>query len=268
MTKLTMTSVSVATFLSAMGCGGAGPSSTSPSETSPVVGTIPPPAATVVSITGFVHASDGTLLPGATVCLQEGLTKNAASCTTSGSAGTFTLAGAPANGPVILTFQKDGFVPGLRAVDTEAVDLSLPANENTLMPSVDPQTFLGMPADPSKGQITFSVTTPAGQKATDASVRLTRFEDSYSQPPVYLDSDGAVAVGATTGSRGGFVNLAAGLYALRFAAASVTCTASTGLYGYPVTAFQDPSSGEATVLVPVFEGYVTAPVGVSCASAR
>jgi hypothetical protein len=225
-----------------------------------------PRDAAAVSIRGFVHASDGTLLPGAKVCLHEGLTKNVASCTTGGSDGSFVLAGVPANAPVIVTFQKDGFVPVLRAVETEEGDVLLPADENTLMPTTGAQTVLGALADPSKGQVAFFVTTPDGQPATEAPVKLTRFEDSYSQPPVYLDRAGAEVVGATAGSRGGFVNLTAGLYVLRFGAASVPCTPSAGLYGYPITAFQDPSSGYATVLVPVFEGYVTAPVGVSCVS--
>jgi hypothetical protein len=53
------------------------------------------------------------------------------------------------------------------------------------------------------------------------------------------------------------------MYALRFGRSSVTCTASN-LYGYPVTAFQDPTSGQAVVLVPVVAGSITAPVAVTC----
>jgi hypothetical protein len=73
--------------------------------------------------------------------------------------------------------------------------------------------------------------------------------------------------GATAGTRGRSVNLPPDLYVLRFSHPSVKCK-PIGLYGWPLTAFQDPASGEAAVLAPVLEGYVTAPVAASCEGAQ
>jgi hypothetical protein len=277
MKSVGITTLSIATFLSAIGCGGPDPSDTSaPGPSASATPGVPSPSPTTtsttpelppVSIRGFTHGADASVLPGVEVCLYGGISvavkpPDPIMCTFSAADGSFGVSGASASADVMLTFKKDGFAPMLRAIATQTDDITLPASENALLQ--DPLVFMGKTGDASKGQIAFFMTTPDGRNATQASVKLIRFEDTYSQPPVYLDRDGVVAVGAAAGSRGGFVNLPAGLYALRFGAASVACTAATGLYGYPITAFQDPSSGEATVLVPVIQGYVTAPIGVSC----
>ncbi len=89
--------------------------------------------------------------------------------------------------------------------------------------------------------------------------------DGPSEQPRYADRDGTLVAGAGSGAQGGFVNVPSGLYVVRFAGASATCTPSTGLYGFPAGESRD---GEALLLVPVIEGYVTAPVGVSCTSAQ
>jgi hypothetical protein len=82
-------------------------------------------------------------------------------------------------------------------------------------------------------------------------------------PPIYLDANGNTEAGASAGTRGGFINLPEGTYVVRFAQTGVKCTASSGLYGWPV-AREYESAGEAAVLVPVAPGAVTAPVAVSC----
>jgi hypothetical protein len=274
-----ITTFSIATILSAVGCGGPDPSpspgassgastaGTSPSGTSTSGATTTPPPPPL-TIRGFAHGADASVLAGVEVCLYGKVAAaihppDTVMCTVSAADGSFGVSGAGANTDVMLTFKKDGFAPMLRAIATQTDDIMLPASENALLP--DPLVLMGKTADPSKGQISFFVATSDGQNATEASVKLIRFEDTYSQPPVYLDRGGAVAAGAATGSRGWFVDVPAGLYSLRFGGALVTCAATTALYGYPVTAFGDPSSGEGIVLVPVVEGYVTAPVGVSCA---
>src|SRR5580700_291719 len=263
MNTLTWTGASMVTLLSAMGCGGAGPSDTNPSgeaATSPAdTGSAQP----MVSIQGFVHASDASALSGATVCpLVVGTPKNAASCQTSGSDGSFTLA-APANEWVAVTFDKPGFVSTVRAVQTQTGAMTLPGTENVMLPAVEPLSIAGVPADASMGQVAFSVMGPTGQNGVAASVTL---GGTGSLPSaIYVDSDGSPAAGATSGTQGLFVNLPPGLYSLHFSQASVTC-APLGLYGWPMTMYQ--SAGEATVVVPVMAGYVTAPVAASCVSTQ
>jgi hypothetical protein len=249
------------TLLSAMGCGGAGPSDTSPPGEAP-----PPtsPAGPSVSIQGFVHGSDGSPLSGATVCPEGvGAAKNAASCTTTVNDGSFTLA-APANEWVAVTFDKPGFISTVRAVQTQTGVVTFPGTENVMLPAVEPQMIAGVPADPSMGQVAFSVIGPQGQDGAAVSVTLGGGNGSP-QPAIYLDSSGSPAVGATNGTQGRFVNVPPGLYALHFSQSSVTC-APLSLYGWPMTAYQQP--GEAAVVVPVMAGYLTAPVAASCVSAQ
>jgi hypothetical protein len=184
-------------------------------------------------------------------------------CVVSAADGSFRVSGAHSRDLVILTFHLDGFAPALRAIATQTEDIALPPNENVLMTS--PLLFMGTAADPSKGQISFSATVPGGGAGADVSVTATAFGlltafDGPSEKPRYLGRDGATAVGATAGTAGGFVNVPSGLYVVRFDGPSTTCTANTGLYGYPVT-------GSQAINVPVLAGYVSAPVGMSCASA-
>ncbi len=264
MNTLTLTVVSVATFLSITGCGGAGPSDRSASESSPADAT-PPPVGPTVSISGFVHASDGTLLPGATVCARSTDTSAVFASTTSGDEGSFTLSGVPANQQVMVVFRRETFFPSLRAITTGTSDIMLPENENAMLPAVNPQMFLGMTANPTRGQIAFAVTSPSAQAALDVSVTMTGFGGG-SEAPVYFDASGSPAVGAGAGQSGGFVNVPPDYYVLRFGHTGATCTVS-GLYGYPATEYQNTASGEAVVVVPVLAGYVTSPVDVTCVSA-
>jgi hypothetical protein len=270
MNKLTLTGVSMVTLLSAMGCGGAGPVDTNSSGHAPAAasptGAGSTPALATVSIQGFAHAPDGAPLSGATVCpLVVGAAKNAAACATSGQDGSFTLA-APANEWVAVTFDKEGFVPTVRPVQTQTGGMTLPGTENVMLTAVEPLIVAGATADPSRGQVAFSVTGLAGQDAVAASVTMTG-GDGTTQPATYVDSNGSPATGATAGTQGRFVNVPPGLYVLRFSQASAAC-APMSLYGWPMTAYEDPSSGEAAVVVPVIAGYVTAPVAASCASAK
>jgi len=256
--------VLVATSLWALGCGGAGPSSTgSPGEGTGTASSGSTPTGPTVSVQGFVHGSDGAPLFGVTACPEAvGSPANAAACTTTGSDGSFTLA-APANEWVAITFDKPGFVPTVRAVTTEASAMTLPRTENVMLPAAEPLTIGGVTADPALGQVAFSVMGASGQDAIPVSVTLGGA--TTPQAAVYLDSAGSPITGATSGTQGIFANLAPGLYSLHFTQASATC-APLSLYGWPMTAYQ--SAGEASVVVPVMAGYVTTPVAAACASAQ
>jgi hypothetical protein len=276
--------MSMLPLLSAVGCGGTGPAApvtdgtgTGGADTTAVDATGSAPAvqttapvvvpANPVSISGWVHAPDGSVLADAEACLHPAGGNARGPCTTTGSDGSFTLSGAPANSIVTVVFQKEGYLPSLRAIATTSGAIVLPQSEDVLVPSTAPQIFMGTPADPEKGQIEFVVTSP-GSPPPDVSVTIEQFMIASVQggpySPSYLNADGTVAAGATVGSRGGFVNLAPGTYILEFAAIGVKCVADSGLYGYPVTNAYDPNSGEAAVTVPVAPGTITAPVGVSC----
>jgi hypothetical protein len=202
-----------------------------------------------------MHASDGTLMTGGTVCvaLEDA---DPTSCTVSDAAGAFAVQAA-SNSPVTLTFHKDGYMPVLREITTSASPITLPEGENELWPISTPKTFLGTEVTPGAGHIQFSVLGSGSQPAPDVSVTLAGAGGSTGTP-IYVG-------GATTnaGTWGGFANLTPGLYVLRFGQAGVTCSASD-LYGYPMTAYQDPSSGEAAVVVAVAAGTVTAPVSAVC----
>jgi hypothetical protein len=292
MKSVGITSLSVATFVSAVGCGGPNPSGTnapasgvSPSSgassgasasgpsTSATTKTPEPPSP--LSIGGFAHGTDASVLPGVQVCLYRGFSfatdsagvasvvlPDPGDCAVSAADGSFRVSGAHAGDFAMLTFRKDAFAPTLRAIAMQTDNITLPPNENVLMPA--PLIFMGTPVDPDKGQISFSATTPGGGPAADVSVTSTVFGilsgfANTSEGARYLDGNGALVPGATAGSAGGFVNVHSGFYVLRFDAAAGKCTASSGLYGYPVT-----GSPDALIEVPVVAGYVSASVGMSC----
>jgi hypothetical protein len=234
-----------------LGCGG----------TSTGAGTHAGPgdAGPVLAVQGHVHAPDGTGLAGADVCVLGAPGSSAGPCAKSDPDGSFTLSALPANELVSLTFNKDGFVPMLRTVLTEEQDLLLPEDENTLVAATLPERFLGVTADPTKGQIAFLVKNADGN-APAVDVTLTGFDGAPT--PTALASDGTPAGTFAAGSGGGFANVSPGSYVLRVGGISATCTASD-LYGLPITTYQP--SDAAALAVSVVAGYVSAPVVLSCA---
>jgi hypothetical protein len=224
-----------------------------------------------VSIRGFTHAADGSILPGVEVCLVNGTVlasapADAAMCSVSGSDGSFVVSGARANGAATLTFKKDGFVPSARALALQDQDVALPPSENALY--ANPMVFMGASADPTKGQVSFAViTTDSGPvpqlTATLAAYLVPGGSYGFTAPPVYFDVKGAPAPGAASGTGGGFVNVDPGMYVITLHPTSGLCVPTTGLYGY-ASALE--SNGDTTIFVPVVQGFVTAPVSVWCTS--
>ena len=266
MKTIILVGVSMVPFLMEVGCGGAvtpGPDTHPAGETGTTpIATGSTASSATVSIRGFTHSSDGAVLPGVSVCLGVWSAASAKGCTTSGSDGAFEVTGVPANSDTGVTFQKEGFLTSLRAIETQDGDVALPGSENALLPAGSSTRFLGSQVEATKGNIAFVVMGPGGGPGPEVTVTATE-DDGTRVTPVYLDSQGTPSTNASQGSGGGFVNVPARAYVLRFGAPSVKCTAN-GLYGYPVTAFQDPTSGEAVVLVPVAAGTVTEPVAVTC----
>jgi len=141
----------------------------------------------------------------------------------------------------------------------------LPPNENTLFPVTAPQTFMGMTAaGDAGGYVAFLVTTPdGGQPAPSVSVTVSG-TDGAPYAAIYVDDGGLPIANATAGARGGFAGLPPGLYGISFGASGATCTTSS-LYGFTMTD-QQPTAGQASLVVPVIDGYVTTPVSASCVS--
>jgi hypothetical protein len=263
--------IMAAALLAAMGCG---------EPASDLRGASPPSERTLLSISGVVHGPDGSPLPGVEACLHRGFSfgtdsggparlilPDAADCTISAVDGSFRVSGAHRPDMVILTFRREGFAPMVRALATRTDDVALPATENALMAT--PLTFMGEPADPSKGHIPFSVTTPGTTPAdltrvgleadslrASAFSLLTAFDDSAEIAPLWSLDDSPTAGTAVVG---GFANVPSALYLVSLQGASAACTASTGLHGDLLGA-----ADEAAIIVPVLEGYVTAPVSISC----
>jgi len=243
-------------LLAAAGCGGV-----SVGSGNEVTGTVPDDAGTTlasptISVSGFVQAVNAGWSPlsGVTVCQQE--------CTTSGSDGSFKLSGVPANQFVSLTFQKDGFLPSLRVMETQGGDITLPSTENAMFPVSTPQTFMGATVDPSKGDIAFFVAGPGAAPKVSVTIN---WVNGSAYEPIYFAPNAPPGSATTAGPSGGFVNVREGQYIVRFGAPGVTCVAS-GLYGYPVTDVPALPPGEAAILVTVRAGYVTTPVSAWCVS--
>jgi hypothetical protein len=219
-------------------------------------GTEPAPMAGTISIQGVTRASDGTVLPGVSVCLGSVWWSPTPThtCVWSGADGAFQLPGAGVDQSTTVWFQKNGYLPVLRAIQTQQADIALPPTDNVLART--DATFMGVKPDSAKGSIEFNVDAPGLNLAPTMSVTTTATDGSL-LAPVYVDAKGGPVSGASTGTRGAFVNLEPGFYVVRFGDPSVSCHAD-GLSGYPVSS---PSEG---VFVPVVAGSVTAPVTVTC----
>jgi hypothetical protein len=238
-------------------CGGA-PDTTSSTGT-PAASTqaSPGPAAPSVSVSAVVHALDGSVVAGVRACvLEQG---KPGDCVATGADGSLALK-VPANSLVAVTLEKTGFVPMVRAFETFADDVTLPESENVLLPA----GVLDM--KPTGGLVAFTVDGANASASPSVSVSMTEASGTV-QTPIYLDAFGLPIPGATTGTQGRFVDVEPGLQALVFSDPSAKCS-GLSLYGWPVTAFQDPTSGVALIAVPVLKGFVTAPVAASCVKAQ
>jgi hypothetical protein len=215
-----------------------------------------------VTIEGTTKASDGSSLAGVSVCLRTDPTTAAgATCTTSDDNGAWKIASVPSNAWVAVTFIKDGFFPTLRPINTDTTDIQIPPTDGALIPSTAMATMLKSPVDSAAGHVVFATATPGHQASTPATVAIGLIGQTTTAP-VYFDTNGDPVPGANAGATGAFANLAPGYYEATFAADGVDCSDVGGTYGYPITAYA--SGGLARLMVPVVEGFLTAPVAVSC----
>jgi hypothetical protein len=263
--------LSIVASFAAVGCGGAtephggGAAALGSGDSTPG----PTVDSVTVSIQGIAEASDGSPVPGASVCLRpDPLTSNGATCTTSDASGAWKLTGAPSRALVGVTFIKTGFLPMLRPIATGGSDVTIPAGDAALLASTDPAAALmSNPSgiDPTAGHVAFFTAVPGAQPAAPATVTLDPLGSTTAttEPAaLYLNTAGQVVPQATSGSRGFFLNLTPGLYVATFSGTSSTCSSAGSLYGQPVTLYTP--GGQARTMLPVVAGFVTAPVAASC----
>jgi len=253
-------SISTTLLFSVVACGGnVDPTPTtgtkvpgSPEKTEAPSAT-PSPSSTV-SVSGTTLALDGSPVAGVNVC-ERVSTGSSMTCTTSAEDGKWTLSEVPGNEMVTVSFEKLGFMPTLRAVQTEEADIALPSDHAGLLPVGQASAVMGGSLDVKQGQIAFFAT-----GADDVTVTATSL-DGTSGKPTFVDQAGRIAAGATQGASGFFENLTSGYYVLTFHSASGSCTADS-FAGFNAWAY--PAAGEAQVIAPVEDGYVTAPIAVLC----
>ena len=262
-----MTLALVTALLGGTGCGAAPYVDTTPGVSASAGGQDAVEVATVavVAIRGVAQDPDGRPVPGVAVCMRpDPMVATNARCTTSDGDGSWALTG-PANSRLAITSVKTDFVPLLRPIATKATDVTIPPGDGALIAANAGAPLVGGSMAPGSGAVAFSTATPGSVPAAAATVVLGEFDGTTiddSPTPVYVDAAGQPVPGATFGTEGVFANLAAGTYAMTFRAPSVSCTNAAGLYGYPIAAYAAP--GEAIVVVPVVDGFLTAPVVAQC----
>ena len=244
----------------ATGCGGSDPSNAPGATQQGVLLGTGTPSPDEVSITGFVHASDGTLLGGAHRVSARRPRNHRLHrhrhrrCVLAARA---QLQLGDAHVPAYA-----GYLPVLRPIATQDAETCL-EGENALMPIESPQTFMW-----SAGRVQAKDTSSSSSWAPGSATpppSSPRFPGPTGAPPtIYLDSTGAPASGAAGGTSGGFANLVAGMYVLRFSAGSAKCTAN-GAYGYSPRGVSGPDQRRSSRRRALVEaGTLTAPVGVTC----
>jgi hypothetical protein len=136
----------------------------------------------------------------------------------------------------------------------------LPSDENRLSLLTD---SAAAQFDDHTGGVQFTVISDQGSAVQATATLITG--ERQDPTPVYLDATGNAKSGATAGSAGAFAKVTPGLYLLTFTGVPASCTAASGLYGYPVQSFQGADS--TSVVVPVVEGHITTTVGIDCRTA-
>jgi hypothetical protein len=189
------------------------------------------------------------------VCLKSGAVWNG-DCTVSAADGAWILTGVPASTKVTVTLDKDGFLPAVRAIATDTVDVVLPSGDSGLLPATHAASAMGAPLDASAGHIQFFV-----HGATDVTVDAVAM-DGTASPATFLGANGQPDAALKSGAEGVFANIAAGYHLVTFRSATASCAISSELTGF--RSAWNAVAGVESVLVPVVPGHVTSPIRVDC----
>jgi len=212
-------------------------------------------------------------IEGAKVCVDA---QPEIGCATTDAHGNFTLKDLPKSTELVLTVEKDGYIPSLKPIET-ADRFTLVPQPVVMFKAADLPTDLGFAIDTQgSGIVDFFVLVFQGDNQTNpnplAGVHVA-LSPTTGKDPVYFREPGVFdpalkatdSFGGTAGlgnlTSGHFFNVPPGEYTVTFTApAGYTCASLTS----PVPAWGFPVPGQSAVRVPVRAGYNTANIGMHC----
>jgi hypothetical protein len=208
---------------------------------------------------------------GVKVCVDA---HPAIACVMTDAGGNFTLPGLPGDTELVLLFEKDGYLPVLKPIETSNIDMEGRGSIAMLKVMDSPRSMFQFQTDPgfdidtkSKGSISFFVVGPEADSAIGVGPLLggrAALSPAAGDGPIYRRADGALDLGLeATDQNGGnfFFNVPPGDYEVRFTAPPGFDCASIS---FPFAGWGYPIAGEPAVHVPVRQGHITGDIGVLC----
>jgi hypothetical protein len=267
--QLTLTwNVTANDFAGAADGGDAGPlaDASSPDANAPADGGPADAAAPDAALADGGTATTSTAKPvaGAQVCIYG----DSSTCVMTGDDGVFRMQNLPPYTNIVLSIQKSGYWPALRAIQTAKTDMDGTDLAIGLTSTATPISPPGEHVDlVTKGLVTvFSIgPLPDGGSSgfgADFGASLTLSPDA-GDGPFFPRDNGTWDPDASSlvGTAADYLNVPAGTYEVTIHDSLHDCAPITfpfGRYGFP--------SGPTTVKFPVVAGYVTGPVGFFCTS--
>jgi hypothetical protein len=206
-------------------------------------------------------------LSGVQVCIYQ---NSAIPCVTSQDDGTFTLSGLPPRTDIALTFNKDGYLPALRPVQTASANMDGRDLPQQMIPASGSTPALGVSIDlQNKGQIqAFAVV--LGNAVSDGGVGVASAPGTQvalspmsGNGPYFLNNQNQFDLSATTfqGIVGNYYNVDPGTYTLTFTNPGFDCEPVSFPFsrdGWPLT------TPAHSLKIVVAAGYTTGIVGTLC----
>ena len=200
-------------------------------------------------------------LSGVKVCVDD--MPNIA-CATTDAKGAFELDGVPGLTSLVLTLDRDDYVPASKSIQTADTDMNVNGSSILMYPTGSLKPPDGVQQAPDTGSVDFFAIGPKDDDPksfvvlSDVTVALS---PAKGQGPYFSDGRGVYdpQATATVGGFGFYLNLPPGEYTLTFTDPKHDCapvSAPIGGFGVPVP----PTSVKFTVLA----GYLTEEVGVYC----
>jgi hypothetical protein len=200
-------------------------------------------------------------LAGVKVCVHD---MPEIACATTDAKGEFELLGLPALTNIVLTLDKEGFVPASKSIQTASTDMNVNGSSILMFGATTLQAPDGFEQVPNTGSVDFFAIGPTDADPntfvilSDVGVALS---PSRGERPFFSDARGVYdpTAKSTVGGFGFFLNLPPGEYTLTFTDEKHDCapvSAPIAGFGIPVP----PTSVKFTVLA----GYLTEEVGLYC----
>ena len=200
-------------------------------------------------------------LPGVKVCVH-GMPD--IECGTTDAKGQFELLGLPALTDVVLTLDRDGYVPASKSIQTASTDMNVNGSSILMFDATTLKAPDGVEQLPNTGSVDFFALGPRDDDPNTFVVLSNVGVDlspSKGEGPFFSDATGVYdpTAKSTIGGFGFYLNLPAGEYTINFTDPKHDCapvSAPIAGFGVPVP----PTSVKFTVL----PGYLTEEVGVYC----